>query len=169
MDVPIPPTFVEPSTSAPTSPSIDAVHTTPMLAFDPEWLAITRAFNPLMSRGRDQQAYPDEQDARAAVKKELEWVKAKVYGLEQSDAADTPLHVLVKPITTYQKFEVTAPPPDPNGRSDVRAGGELEPSRFLCCSAALIEHRLAVRHYDNPQTAAFCQLLGIDNKIDSTH
>ena len=47
----------------------------PTLTFDPEWLAITRAFTPHMSLARPQATYPDEGPARGAVARALEWVR----------------------------------------------------------------------------------------------
>ncbi|KAH9921010.1 lariat debranching enzyme, C-terminal domain-containing protein [Fomitopsis serialis] len=72
--------------------------TVPVLSFDPEWLAITRAFHPYMSTGLNQLTYPDESTARAAVEKDLEWVKE---------------HVKATKIEECQAFVVTAPPPNP--------------------------------------------------------
>ncbi|KAI0261773.1 Metallo-dependent phosphatase-like protein [Gloeopeniophorella convolvens] len=48
----------------------------PALAYDTEWLAITRAFQPYLSRRREQAAYPDEPAARSAVASAHEWVTA---------------------------------------------------------------------------------------------
>jgi lariat debranching enzyme len=50
----------------------------PILAFDPEWLAITRAFAPYLTRTRQQADYPPEAEARAAVATELAWVRENV-------------------------------------------------------------------------------------------
>lgn len=47
---------------------------TVVLSYDPEWLAITRAFQPYLSRKREQAAYPDPDAARAAVAREWDWV-----------------------------------------------------------------------------------------------
>ncbi|EMD34237.1 hypothetical protein CERSUDRAFT_86365 [Gelatoporia subvermispora B] len=104
----------------------------PVLTFDPEWLAITRAFHPYMSLERHQLPYPDEATARAAVQRELEWVKKHVLGDKGSIR-----------VGDVQKFEMTAPPP-------ARRGRVTEP----------------LRHWPNPQTAAFCAMLEIENKID---
>jgi lariat debranching enzyme len=50
----------------------------PKLTFDPEWMAITRAFQPWLSRTRVQRAFPEEREARRMVSEELEWVMKKV-------------------------------------------------------------------------------------------
>ena len=48
------------------------------LSYDPEWLAITRAFQPYLSRKREQEAYPDLDTARTAVAHEWDWVHEHV-------------------------------------------------------------------------------------------
>jgi lariat debranching enzyme len=50
--------------------------TTVVLSYDPEWLAITRAFQPYLSRKREQAVYPEPDAARAAVAREWDWVHA---------------------------------------------------------------------------------------------
>ena len=49
--------------------------TTVVLSYDPEWLAITRAFQPYLSRKREQATYPDPDAARAAVAREWDWIQ----------------------------------------------------------------------------------------------
>jgi lariat debranching enzyme len=50
------------------------------LSYDPEWLAITRAFQAYHPRSRDPKkaVYPSADDARAAVSREWDWVHAHV-------------------------------------------------------------------------------------------
>ena len=55
-----------------------AAPATPILAYDPAWLAITRAFHPYFSLTRAQLPFPDEQTARASVETELAWVMEHV-------------------------------------------------------------------------------------------
>ncbi|CCM04282.1 uncharacterized protein FIBRA_06453 [Fibroporia radiculosa] len=105
----------------------------PVLSFDPEWLAITRAFHPYMPLNRLQMSYPAETEARKAVEKELEWVRRHV--LPESG---------IKKVDDCQTFITSAPPPGSEG-----ASRKQQPP-----------------HYPNPQTAAFCSMLEIDNKID---
>lgn len=50
--------------------------------FDPEWLAIVRAFNKYMSLRRNQDAFPEEEEARDSVQRELEWVQANITSME---------------------------------------------------------------------------------------
>jgi len=49
-----------------------------VLCYDPEWLAITRAFQPYLSREYKQATYPGPDDAHAAVSREWDWVHAHV-------------------------------------------------------------------------------------------
>jgi lariat debranching enzyme len=48
------------------------------LSYDPEWLAITRAFQPYLSRKREQGSYPDLDTARTAIAREWDWVHEHV-------------------------------------------------------------------------------------------
>ncbi|KAF9463446.1 DBR1-domain-containing protein [Collybia nuda] len=50
----------------------------PILSFDPEWLAISRAFHPWLSTARVQRTFPEEAEAREMVTRELEWVMQNV-------------------------------------------------------------------------------------------
>ncbi|PPQ63894.1 hypothetical protein CVT24_010361 [Panaeolus cyanescens] len=76
-------------------------------AFDPEWLAICRAFHPLLSTTRHQPAFPDEADARSMVAKELDWVSENI----KTDASGE------IPISDYQTFAMTAPGPGTEGQA----------------------------------------------------
>lgn len=77
---------------------------TPKLTFDPEWLAITRAFHPFMTRRAEQIPFPAEGLARQMVKDEIEWVIRNVGNNEGS------INVL-----DYQQFVKTAPGPGNEG------------------------------------------------------
>ncbi|KAH9923782.1 DBR1-domain-containing protein [Epithele typhae] len=114
---------------------VDAPAGPPTLAFDPEWLAILRAFNAHMSLTRAQAQYPDEAGARAAVAHELAWVHEHVL----AGKPDGSLRV-----EDVQQFVRTAPGPGSEG-----AQARVQPP-----------------HYPNPQTAALCALLQIENKVD---
>ncbi|KAJ3557405.1 hypothetical protein NM688_g1488 [Phlebia brevispora] len=143
VDVPEPPNFVPPSSpSSPSNPK--SQNPQPSFTFDPEWLAITRAYNPYMSLGTNQLPYPNEVEARAAVQRELVWIKKHVYGISTSESSKDALMGLSKTVESCQKFCITAP-----------AHGQGAP-----------ENKTQPPHYPNPQTAAFCQMLGIENKID---
>ncbi|KAI0736378.1 DBR1-domain-containing protein [Fomitopsis betulina] len=77
----------------------------PILSFDPEWLAITRAFHPYMPTGPSQLAYPIEDAARAAVETEVAWVNEHVHSLKVDDC---------------QAFTIKAPPPGPSDNPSLR-------------------------------------------------
>ena len=80
-------------------------NTAPVLSFDPEWLAITRAFHRYMPTGPNQMTYPVEDAARAAVEDEVAWVKDHVHSLKVDDC---------------QAFVITAPPPSPDDNPSLR-------------------------------------------------
>ncbi|KAF8901740.1 lariat debranching enzyme, C-terminal domain-containing protein [Gymnopilus junonius] len=77
----------------------------PLLSFDPEWLAITRAFHPWLSTTRHQPSFPEEIEARALVASELEWVEKNV-------EKDTNGAI---PVMEHQSFAMTAPGPGSEG------------------------------------------------------
>ncbi|KAI1787743.1 DBR1-domain-containing protein [Ganoderma leucocontextum] len=107
----------------------------PVLTFDLEWLAITRAFNRHMTLNRAQSSYPDEEPAREAVRQEMEWVKEHILSGKEGGTVK---------VDDVQQFVMTAPGPGSEGR-DIKA----QPP-----------------YYPNPQTAAFCELLQIQNKVN---
>ncbi|KAJ2919126.1 hypothetical protein MD484_g1285, partial [Candolleomyces efflorescens] len=82
----------------------------PLFSFDPEWLAINRAFHPWFSTAPHQRAFPDEQEARAMVSKELEWVNANIKKDENG----------VIPVEDWQSFAQTAPGPGSEGANKHR-------------------------------------------------
>ncbi|KAK7678998.1 hypothetical protein QCA50_017941 [Cerrena zonata] len=128
IDVDTPPDFVPPNSDS----------SQPILAYDPEWLAITRAFNTHMPTTRNQLSYPSEAQAREACQRELDWVKAHIFATPQSNGKG------IKTIEDVQQFAKTAPAPGEPG-----ADGRQQPP-----------------YYPNPQTAAFCAMLDIENKVD---
>ncbi|TDL18907.1 DBR1-domain-containing protein [Rickenella mellea] len=108
----------------------------PRLTFDPEWLAITRAFHPFLSTSRHQLSMPDEEQAREMVSTELEWVLANVGDKDEHDG--------LRDVNDCQVFWATAPGP---------GGTKGKKSSQPPC-------------YTNPQTVAFCAMLEIENKIN---
>lgn len=84
------------------------------MTYDPEWLAITRAFHPFLSTSRSQPRLPDEEQAREMVQKEMEWLKAcgSVFDKEKQDS--------VREITECQTFWPTAPGPANEPRNQQR-------------------------------------------------
>jgi len=111
----------------------------PQLTYDPEWLAITRAFDQYFTTTRQQAAYPDEPTARARVSAELQWVEQNIVQKATDDGTKSPLSV-----DACQVFVPTAPGPGSEGVAKFQ-----QPP-----------------WYTNPQTVTFCSMLGIDNKIN---
>lgn len=84
----------------------------PLLTYDPEWLAITRAFHQYFTTTRQQATYPDEPTARARVSAELEWVEKNIVHKATNDSAKFPLCV-----DNCQVFVQTAPGPGSEGNA----------------------------------------------------
>lgn len=87
---------------------------TPLFTFDPEWLAITRAFHPWFSTARLQKPFPEETEARELVRKELDWVKDNVNG-------DSLL------VARCQQFIPTAPGPGNEGSAKYQQRTSIAP------------------------------------------
>ncbi|EKM74996.1 hypothetical protein AGABI1DRAFT_80432 [Agaricus bisporus var. burnettii JB137-S8] len=119
------------------STTSDGTYHLPVLEYSPEWLAITRAFHPWFSTTRHQLNFPDEEEARSAVASATQWVVENL----QSEK------LLVDDV---QQFVRSAPgpvaPASPNQRVNER---DPQPPAYL-----------------NPQTEAFCKMIGIENKIN---
>jgi lariat debranching enzyme len=75
----------------------------PALRFDPEWLAISRAFHPWLSTSRSQRPFPVEEKARSMIAQELQWVSENVP--RKLDGAFL--------VSECQTFITTAPGPGP--------------------------------------------------------
>lgn len=104
-----------------------------MLAYDPEWLAITRAFNGYMSLERRQSVYPDEAPAREAVTKELAWVKENLLKDKDGD---------VLKVEDVQQFSQVAPGPANDEPRTPRESARIASvdymlTNFLACSSVL--------------------------------
>lgn len=124
----------------------------PILEYDPEWLAITRAFHPWLSTTKYQPAFPDEAEARALVAKELEWVKANVKTNEKGQIL----------VSEHQSFVMTAPGPGSEGANKTR---QRKSSEFWC--QKIFRDIIPIAPwYTNPQTESFCRMLDIPNKIN---
>ena len=111
-----------------------------------------------MSTAHNQSTYLPEDAARRAVAESLEWVRREVLG--GGDAAST------KRVEDVQQFVVTAPIQGEPGST-----GKQQRASFV----PLLGHRVnradvfcvwTAPYYRNPQTAAFCAMLGIENKVD---
>ncbi|KAH7928638.1 DBR1-domain-containing protein [Leucogyrophana mollusca] len=134
IDIPVP------SDSLPSSAS--GQRRRPTTTYDPEWLAITRAFHPYLSTSRRQAAYPDEPTARAKFQEELEWVQKNVQNKQSPQ--DTAAFLGIRDIDDCQTFVKTAPGPGSEGNEKMQ-----QPP-----------------WYTNPQTVAFCEMLDLENKIN---
>ncbi|KAH9830888.1 DBR1-domain-containing protein [Rhodofomes roseus] len=115
--------------------SVAGEQTAPVLSFDPEWLAVTRAFHSYMPTGPSQMMYPEESAAREAVEKELAWVKE---------------HVKTTKVEECQAFVVTAPPPNPATDSGNPEQGQQpphhpNPQTQAFCSMLEIENKIDPR------------------------
>jgi lariat debranching enzyme len=101
----------------------------PKLTFDPEWLAITRAFHPFFSTRRRQADYPDEATARAKVAEEMEWVKSNVHNNE-SNSSDASLPG-IRSILDCQTFVQSAPGPGSEGAQKNQQCECIDSSKYL--------------------------------------
>ncbi len=97
--------------------SVPSEGSIPVLSFDPEWLAITRAFNQHMTLNRVQSSYPDEDPAREAVRRELEWIKEHVVSGKEGGTVK---------VDDVQQFVMTAPGPGSEG-GDMKAQRKFSP------------------------------------------
>lgn len=101
------------------SSSSSTLNPTAQISFDPEWLAITRAFQPYLSMTRSGIPYPDEAQAREAVQRELEWVRNNVIKAGEEGG--------VRIVEDCQQFVITAPGPagDGEGKAERRQQREF--------------------------------------------
>ncbi|KAL2167919.1 hypothetical protein VTG60DRAFT_657 [Thermothelomyces hinnuleus] len=107
------------------------------LQYDPEWLAIVRAFHPLVRIGERGAATPPdegEERYRALIEEHRAWVDEHVVAAGRLDVPDN--------------FAVTAPAHRPGVDPELT---DEQP-----------------REWTNPQTAAFCDMLGLVNYWDAT-
>lgn len=127
------------------------------MTYDPEWLAITRAFHQYFTTTRQQATYPDEPTARARVTAELEWIEENIVRKAINDNAKSPLSV-----DNCQVFVQTAPGPGSEGDAKFQQR-KLTNYESQCIMYLDI---VAAPWYTNPQTVAFCSMLDINNKIN---
>ncbi|KAL4071430.1 Metallo-dependent phosphatase-like protein [Scleroderma yunnanense] len=122
------------------------------LTFDPEWLAITRAFDQYFSRAHVQAPFPDEETARQRVAEELMWVRSHLVHSHTNDGDERERGAEASgeygpEIIEHQVFVQTAP-----GLESDKVSGSGQRER-------------QPPPYTNPQTVAFCKLLGIEDRI----
>ncbi|WWC90879.1 uncharacterized protein L201_005816 [Kwoniella dendrophila CBS 6074] len=134
----------------PTLPSSDQP---PRLTFDPEWLAISRAFHPYFSTSIQQTSLPPPKVLKQLISDEIQRINEEGL-LVPSEIVNEDGTVNLEwvkndkiDITRVQKFWPTAPSQDElqNGGA---AGGSPD------------------QWYTNPQTEAFCGMLGLQNKVN---
>jgi len=103
-----------------------------IMTYDPSWLAILRAFHPLLSLNVQQPALPkDATIAKAMVERELEWVKANVPEQGRVEVA------------RVQEFRQTAPfPGQPGGEERGPGPWYTNPQTEALCAMLGIENRI---------------------------
>ncbi|KAF9004605.1 lariat debranching enzyme, C-terminal domain-containing protein [Cyathus striatus] len=119
----------------PSSDSCPAITTpsTPQLYFDPEWLAITRAFQPFFSRSRHQPAFPTESEAHALIATSLAWVNENI----KTDAEGR------IPVCEWQRFETIAPGPGQVSKGSVQPPYYANPQTEALCRMLGVENKVA--------------------------
>lgn len=120
----------------------------PRLTYDPEWLAICRAFHPYLSTSYQPIPLPSPDVLEQMVKDEIARIKEEglLVPTEPQDGAIEGQEGLVwekgkVDVGRVQRFWWTAPPEGHPGGNDAA-------------------------WYTNPQTEAFCGMLGVQNKIN---
>ncbi|KAJ7653339.1 lariat debranching enzyme, C-terminal domain-containing protein [Mycena polygramma] len=113
----------------------------PRLTYDPEWLAISRAFHPFLSLTHHQRAFPLEESARAMV------AEARTRITDDLRAREPELDIEDLEVVQVQEFTMTAPGP---GKEEEMGGRRAQPP-----------------WYTNPQTVKFCELIGVTNVINA--
>ncbi|CAE7124918.1 unnamed protein product [Rhizoctonia solani] len=104
----------------------------PILSYDREWLAISRALHPFLSTKRHQPNLPPLWEIAPLIQESQRWVDENVGEREIRDV---------------QVFAMTAPGPV---NTNPRPAKNLQPPPW----------------YTNPQTDAFCAMLGLENKVN---
>ncbi|KAF7304246.1 DBR1-domain-containing protein [Mycena chlorophos] len=112
----------------------------PRLTYDPEWLAISRAFHPFFSLKPQQNRYPLADAVGALVDEARAWVTDNLKAREPS------LDITDLEVNQVQQFVMTAPGP---GHEDTMGGKRSQPP-----------------WYTNPQTVQFSELIGVPNLIN---
>lgn len=128
----------------------DVLPDTPRLSFDPEWLAITRAFHAQLSTVRAQPRLPNPKVAVDMVKRELEWVQSHIGAtrkdgttageskpiIESSSGTGPGSESGLKDVDECQVFWPTAPGPGSEGGHKFSQRACL-PHSLLCFVASV--------------------------------
>ncbi|WVR07368.1 hypothetical protein IAU60_004409 [Kwoniella sp. DSM 27419] len=117
----------------------------PRLTFDPEWLAICRALHPYLSTTLHQTSLPPPQILNQLVADEIVRIREEGLLVPSEEMVDGQVQLVWEKgeveVGRVQKFWPTAPAHGEPGGS---------PSNW----------------YTNPQTEAFCGMLGVENKVN---
>ncbi|KAF8999137.1 lariat debranching enzyme, C-terminal domain-containing protein [Cyathus striatus] len=124
--------FIEVIDIPSSDPPTTTTPTTPQLYLDPEWLAITRAFQPFFSRTKHQPAFPPESEARALVATSLAWVKKNV-------KVDTEGRI---PVVDWQRFEMIAPGPG-QSKAGVQPPYYANPQTEALCRMLYVKNKIS--------------------------
>lgn len=121
----------------------------PTLYFDPHWLSIVKTFAPYLSLRQQQIAFPPPASFDKLISESLDWIQKNV-----GEAG-------LKKVDDVQVFARTAPATG-EGRED----GPRELPFRLVAWTTLTPHCPPASWYTNPQTEAFCDMIGIPNQIN---
>ncbi|KAJ7056890.1 lariat debranching enzyme, C-terminal domain-containing protein [Mycena amicta] len=116
---------------------VSPVNDGPRLFFDPHWLAVVRAFAPYLPLQQQATPLPPATEIPQLIADAAEWVRANIVGRQEDGG--------LRAIDDVQVFQHTAPP--------TRSANAVE------------DTTVSPRAYFNPQTQAFCDMLGIPNVI----
>ncbi|KAJ7507149.1 lariat debranching enzyme, C-terminal domain-containing protein [Mycena galericulata] len=132
-------------------PPKDTRQRTPKLFFDPHWLAVVRALDPFLPLQVQTTPLPPAEQIHQRIEEALTWVRENVG--ENG----------MKAVSDVQVFVQTAPPTRSySGEEDTCIARECLP----CYIVPSFSDQAPARSYSNPQTQAFCDMLGIPNQID---
>lgn len=134
------------------SPSSAVVSTpSPKLTYDREWLAISRALHPFLSTARKQPPLPPPSNMGPLIQESQRWVDENVGEKE---------------IVSVQQFVMTAPGPTNTNQHPIPGLGQRKCTHSIRRRDFSNAARNSAPYYANPQTKAFCEMLGLENRVD---
>jgi len=154
---------------SPSSPS--TARRCPILTFDPQWLAITRAFQPYFSTNRAQSVFPGETQAIAMVRRELDWVNQNI-GVRKIDECQTFTRTAPGTEQEGSKFQqrtwcsFLSPPFISHSFVTAMLAKRAETRWLTFCLFYVPDLSMKAPRYANPQTEAFCAMLELENMIN---